>query len=139
MQHMILGVPALDQSHEAMFEELARLAMAPDQDFAHWYPLLIVAMERDFREEEEMMEVLDLPSFRVHREQHARMLSGLHHTASSVMAGHVAPGRQAIRLLTQWMVFHIATMDKALAAALQARNHDALPHPSGAESENAIP
>jgi len=116
---MALGVPAIDEAHEALFDELARLARLADQQFSTGFRDLIAAVERDFREEEELMEAIGFPSLANHREQHARVLSGLHHAWAAVDEGDVEQGRHALTLLPQWLLFHQATMDLALAAALE--------------------
>ena len=119
---MALGVPALDDAHEALFDELARLehlAQLADPTFSAGFRDLIAAVERDFREEEDLMEEIGFPSLATHREQHARVLSGLHHAWAAVDEGDLAQGRQALALLPQWLLFHQATMDLALAAALE--------------------
>lgn len=64
------------------------------------------------------MEEIDYPELRAHREQHARVLSALHHVAPHVMNGDLALGREAAELLPQWFLFHLASMDTALAFAL---------------------
>ena len=119
---MALGVPALDEAHEALFDELARLeqlARLADPQFRTGFRDLIAAVERDFREEEDLMEAIGFPSLATHREQHARVLSGLHHAWAAVDQGDVEQGRLALTLLPQWLLFHQATMDLALAAALE--------------------
>ena len=116
---MALGVPAIYEAHEALFDELARLARLADQQFSTGFRDLIAAVERDFREEEELMEAIGFPSLANHREQHARVLSGLHHAWAAVDEGDVEQGRHALTLLPQWLLFHQATMDLALAAALE--------------------
>lgn len=116
---MALGVPAIDEAHEALFDELARLAQLADPQFSVGFRELIAAVERDFREEEDLMEEIGFPSLANHREQHARVLSGLHHAWAAVDEGDVEQGRHALTLLPQWLLFHQATMDLALAAALE--------------------
>lgn len=111
---MELGNPALDEAHKALFDEMMRLYAAPDSELAEGLPLLCDKLERDFREEEDLMEALDLPEVREHREQHARVLSALHH----VEVGEPAEAREALMLLPQWFQQHLATMDRPLAAAL---------------------
>lgn len=116
-----LGVASMDASHHVLFDELLQLLKAPDAEFARSYPSLVASIERDFREEEALMEELGLASFQAHFEQHARMLSALHHTASKVMQGEIDAGREAVELLPEWLQFHISTMDKALAEAVKLR------------------
>jgi hemerythrin len=43
------------------------------------------------------------------------------------MQGEIDAGREAVELLPEWLQFHIATMDKALADAIvrRARLHTA--------------
>ena len=118
-EEMALGVPAIDEAHEALFLELARLSQLSDQHFSVGFRDLIAAVERDFREEVELMEEIGFPSLANHREQHARVLSGLHHAWAAVDEGDLEQGRHALSLLPQWLVFHQATMDLALAAALE--------------------
>lgn len=115
---MAFGVPAMDRAHEELEGELRRLADATDDAFPGSLSRLIAIVERDFGDEERWMEEIDFPALCSHREQHARVLSGLHHAASRVMAGDIACGRDAVGLLTTWFPMHVATMDMALAVAL---------------------
>ena len=122
-EEMALGVPAIDAAHEALFLELARLSQLDDRHFTVAFRDLVAAVERDFRGEEELMEVIGFASLANHREQHARVLSGLHHAWAAVDEGDLAQGRHALALLPQWLIFHQATMDLALAAALELLPH----------------
>lgn len=124
---MTLGVPELDAAHEAFLSELGDLLNAPDESFAAAFLPIIGMLERDFREEEQLMEEIDYPGLQGHCEQHARVLSALHHVAPHVMAGDIKLGREAAELLPQWFLFHLSTMDTALAFALDAQ--DVHPNP----------
>ena len=119
-----LGIASMDESHKALLDKLAQLEDAPDAEFPAHYAAMVARVESDFREEEELMEEIDFPGIRAHREQHAKLLGGLHHAAASVMDGDIARGRNVTELLAQWFVFHISTMDMALAMALQFRNEE---------------
>jgi hemerythrin len=112
---MELGYPEIDEAHKALFDEMMRLYAAPDKDLADGLPRLCARLEIDFREEEDVMESLDLPDIREHREEHARVLSALHH----VSVGEPAEAREALMLLPQWFEVHLATMDRSLAAGLR--------------------
>lgn len=114
-QAMELGNPAIDDAHRALFDEMMRLYGAPDSELAEGLPRLCDRLERDFREEEDVMEAMDLPDVKEHREQHARVLSALHH----VEVGEPAEAREALMLLPQWFQLHLATMDRSLAAGLR--------------------
>jgi len=114
---MSLGMPLVDACHRDLLEELAGLEDAPDRTFADHYTRFVARIERDFREEEDLMERIAFSGLPSHREQHARMLGGLHHVARQVMAGDIAAGREVVSLLPGWFMLHIETMDGALAAS----------------------
>lgn len=109
----------MDQAHKTLFDHIRDVVRASDQEFASHYLLLIAAIERDFQEEEALMDQLDAALFRAHIEQHARVLSALHHTVSSIQEGDLGMGRETLLLLPQWLISHILTMDMALAKAVQ--------------------
>jgi hemerythrin len=114
---MSLGVPSVDACHRELLDELAMLEDAPDKEFAASYTRFVARVERDFREEEDLMEQTAFCGLPSHREQHARMLAGLHHVARQVMAGDIASGRDVVALMPGWFMLHIETMDGALAAS----------------------
>ena len=116
-----LGMPAVDACHRELLDELAALVDAADRDFADRYVRFVARVERDFREEEELMERTEFIGLPSHREQHARMLGGLHHVARQVMAGDIAAGRGVVALLPGWFMLHIETVDGALAASARLR------------------
>lgn len=112
-----LGDPALDATHRALFDSLARLATMREEAFLPAFEETVAALERDFRGEEDLMERLGYPGLACHREQHARALSGLHHASAALADGEAGPARRAVDLLAEWLHLHITTMDQALAAA----------------------
>ena len=116
---MALGIDAIDQAHQELYAALHALEQQPDARFSEAYADVVAAIERDFREEESLMETLDYPSLPAHREQHARVLAGLHHVSATADGGDPAPARHAVALFAQWMSLHQQTMDAALALALQ--------------------
>lgn len=117
-EYPVLGLVSVDCAHRKLLNALAKLAQVSDQEFARGYPLLVAAIERDFREEEALMEKIGLGSYKAHLEQHARVLSALHHAAARALEGDFGPGREAVELLSQWLLAHIPAMDKALIDAL---------------------
>lgn len=118
LQQVVVGHPAMDCMHEEVLDQMAYLSAGTDAEFAHGLFDLIARMEREFEAEERLMDAIDFEGLRIHREQHARALSGLHHVAPRVMGGDIAAGRSALDLLAQWFQFHLMTMDVALATAL---------------------
>lgn len=117
-QNMALGVPEMDNAHKAFLDELGDLLNLPDDQFGPAFLAMIGKVEADFREEEELMEQIEYPGLQGHCEQHARVLGALHHVAPHVMEGDIGLGREAAELLPQWFLFHLSTMDTALAFAL---------------------
>lgn len=114
---MELGVPAIDDAHKQFVADLNRIVTEPDSAFPVELTKLVARVERDFAEEEKLMEEIDFPAASSHREQHARVLSGLHHAMSRVMDGDIECGRHAVNLLFEWFQVHLMTVDLALAAA----------------------
>jgi hemerythrin len=126
-QDMSLGVSDIDTAHREFLEDLTELLTTSDDKFAPAFMRMIDKVEKDFHEEEELMEEIDYPGLQGHREQHARVLGALHHVAPHVMNGDVALGREAAELLPQWFLFHLSTMDTALAFALDLDGADINP------------
>jgi len=116
---LTLGLPEIDASHRALLDELTRLQRAPDAEFAESYARFVAQVERDFREEEELMEAAQFPGLPSHREQHCRVLGGLHHVARQVMSGNLDAGREVVALMPGWFLLHIETMDGAMALGTQ--------------------
>ncbi|MGZ3237213.1 MAG: bacteriohemerythrin [Burkholderiaceae bacterium] len=118
-QQLSLNIPAIDDAHKAFVEGLARFTASSDREFGTDLFALIADIERDFREEEAMMEEIDFPGLHHHREQHARILSALHEVVPEVMHGNYTSALKTIELLPRWFLLHLSTMDAALAVALQ--------------------
>ncbi|NRR30233.1 hemerythrin family protein [Oxalobacteraceae bacterium] len=113
--HMALGIPSMDLAHQALIEQIAWLQEQHGRDFTQGMAQLIEHIELDFREEENLMEEIDFPGLRSHREQHARALATLH----SLAEDDQVTARKVLALLTLWFEQHMASMDARLALALQ--------------------
>src|SRR6185312_1339697 len=87
---MSTGVAEMDRLHYDFFEALSALAAMPDNEFMLGFGGFICHVERAFRMEEQWMESSDFAADKSHREQHARVLSALHHLHSRVLAGDIA-------------------------------------------------
>lgn len=116
---LTLGLPAVDAAHRDLLDELASLAAMTDAEFPASYARFVAQVEKDFREEEDLMEASNFSGLPSHREQHARVLGGLHHVARQVMAGDLTPGREVVALMPGWFLLHIETMDSAMALCTQ--------------------
>lgn len=107
-----------DNSSPCLLEMLHQALQWPDDKFQRCYQQLVAQIECDCRQQEEWLELLPSSFSRQHLEEHARMLSVMHHTALCVMQGDIATGRSALFLLADWIRVHAETMDKPMAAAI---------------------
>ncbi|MRX18071.1 hypothetical protein GJ695_17705, partial [Pseudoduganella sp. FT9W] len=112
---MVLGIPLFDEAHAALAEQINLLLNGPDEQFEEHLAGLVECLEVDFRLEEQLMEAIDYPATRSHREQHARVLATLHGLAP----GDIENGRKVAAMILPWFQVHLATADTALAIALQ--------------------
>lgn len=116
-EQMRCNVAEMDEMHEALFTQIQGVEALQDEDFKASLNNLIANVERDFAEEEDLMEGAQSPTLQRHREEHAKMLAALHHVMSTAMQGDCSPARRAVELLPQWFQLHILTMDMPFAAA----------------------
>ncbi len=122
---MLTGADDMDELHRAFFDTLMELSLVNDEKFSLCYATFVEKTERLFAIEDRWMEEIDFPALQSHREQHARVLGALHNVASHVMGGDLVIGRDVIeRLLPQWCVFHMTTMDMALGMFMQMARHE---------------
>ena len=117
---MLTGLDEMDELHHVFFDALLGLSSITDENFSTCYTAFVAKAERMFATEDRWMEEIDFPALQSHREQHARVLAALHNVMFHVMGGNLALGRDVIeRLLPQWCIFHMTTMDMALAMSIQ--------------------
>lgn len=107
-----------DTSTSCLLETLHQALQWPDDKFQRCYQQLVAQIECDCRRQEEWLELLPSALSQQHLEEHARMLSVMHHTALCVMQGDIATGRSAFFLLANWIRVHAETMDQPLADAI---------------------
>jgi hemerythrin len=114
------GVPVIDRLHQDLLDALNTVTKVGDQEFCNEYLAFTKKLEHVFRQEEEWMEEIDFAGIKSHQEQHARVLGALHNTFTQVLNGDLPLGRRVINiLLPQWLLFHMATMDTALAFGIE--------------------
>jgi len=117
---MSLGIVEMDNAHKALLLELTGIMTAPDHEFTARLQRIVVLLETDFREEEALMERMNYPELRAHRQEHADLLSTLHHVAPKAMSGDYVLPRQVLNMLPQWFLNHLVRMDAALVSAVNA-------------------
>ncbi len=126
----------MSDARREMAEQMERLARTPDDQFADGFNALIAELETRLRDEEAVMEALNYPALRSHREQHARALAALHHAQPRVEGGDIGLGREALQLLPKWLLLHRSTMDLALANTARAPATRSRRHSSAARSDS---
>jgi hemerythrin len=110
----------LDALHDRLFDLIARTLALPEGELRSTFPQLVATVEADFRQEEVLKETFQCSDAHLHREQHARMQSGLHHAAAALERGDHGPALQALAALRDWLPVHIATQDRHLMRAARA-------------------
>lgn len=112
----------MDELHAGITAALQAASDASDAHFCSAYQALVARLELAFRTEESHLDDADPAALKAHREQHARVLRGLHIAHGQVLDGDLALGRRiAEDLLPRWLSFHIVSMDLPLARACKAR------------------
>lgn len=94
---------------------LQSAAKAEDAEFEKRFLELTAEIESAFFLEEAWMENRCLPSLKSQREQHARVLQGMHYAHAALMQGQAASSRKVVAsLLPLWLPSHFTSMRQAL-------------------------
>ena len=115
LSEMNVGDAVIDAAHRALSDQMLLVFRNKDSELGAGFLSLTDKLECDFREEEKLMEGLDFPGLRSHREEHAKVLGTLHR----VDPADAGAAREVLRLMLQWFPAHVATMDSALVVALR--------------------
>ena len=127
------GVLVMDILHRQVEDALHAALTSDDHDFLPRFRVLVATLEDTFATEESWMDEIDYPATKSHREQHARVLSGMHHVHYSLLGGDVGAARTVVAcLLPDWLKLHVATLDTALAMYLQVAGMSQLESPLSA-------
>jgi hemerythrin len=114
------GVLVMDMLHRQVDDALHAALTSDDRAFLPRFHALVAILESAFATEESWMAEVDYPATMSHREQHARVLGGMHHVHCSLLAGDVDIARRVVAcLLPDWLKLHAATLDTALAVYLE--------------------
>jgi hypothetical protein len=109
---------ALRHARRQLCTRLARVAVEPDECFAHDFVELVAEVEAHLHHEETVMEACHVKRLeeRVHeqREEHAAILAALHHTVHQVEDGEFELARQLLVALTDILSLHRISADLAL-------------------------
>jgi hemerythrin len=103
-------------SHRALAHSMSALGSAHDDDVVPCYHRLVAAAEQAFRAEELAAEHINHRAVREQRERHARVLLGLHQASARVQDGDLALARDALELLSRFLLLNRPSHEVALAA-----------------------
>lgn len=114
-----LGIAFMDASHLMLHENLEQMPTVSDADFPAAFETLLQQVQDHFMEEEQAMEKMAFGGIGCHRGQHAQAISALQHANQRIKEGALAEGREICGLFSEWLSFHISTMDRMLALFMQ--------------------
>jgi hemerythrin-like metal-binding protein len=134
---LMLGVSAMDATHQEFIALLATAERAPDDALLPAWEALIEHTQRHFDGEDRYMQATGFAAANCHTTHHAMVLTVLREGLTQGRAGDLAPIRQMTRELATWFVQHADTMDAALAAHLQRVGFD--PASGAIARQDALP
>ena len=136
---LMLGVPAMDATHEEFVALLATVEQAPDDAVVADWAKLVEHTQQHFDNEDRYMRATGFAATNCHTTHHAMVLNVLRQGLAMGQAGQLEPIRQMARELATWFVQHADTMDAALAAHLMRVGYDpasgAIAHPLAIPAE----
>jgi hemerythrin-like metal-binding protein len=121
---LMLGVPAMDATHEEFVALLATVEQAPDAALVSAWATLVEHTVQHFGHEDHYMRTTGFAATNCHTTHHAMVLDVMRQGLAMGRAGDLAPIRQMARELATWFVHHADTMDAALAMHLQRVGFD---------------
>jgi hemerythrin len=108
-------------AHRRLAHTMSALGAAPDDEVVPCYHRLVAAAEQAFRAEELAAEQINHHTVREQRERHARVLLGLHQATTSIQDGDLALARDALVLLSRFLLLNRPSHEVALAATSLCR------------------
>ncbi|OHC84002.1 MAG: hemerythrin [Sideroxydans sp. RIFOXYD2_FULL_59_7] len=116
-----LGVTVLDHAHQEFIAQVAALIQSGDAEFAVLFQALINHTRSHFNEEGRLMRESKYPGLSMHEGEHHRVLGELQQLNRTLKRGRLPLVRAFVKQgLPEWFDTHLAMMDSALAAYLQA-------------------
>jgi hemerythrin-like metal-binding protein len=134
---LLLGVPAMDTTHQEFIALLAAAEEAPDEALVSAWDQLVEHTQQHFGNEDRYMQTTGFAATNCHTTHHAMVLNVLRDGLRMGLAGDLAPIRQMARELATWFVQHADSMDAALAMHLQRVGFD--PASGAIAHQDALP
>lgn len=118
-ESMSLQLPAMDQSHEDIVDQLALVETADDAQLLEAWNTLVDQTAEHFAEEDRWMRDTGFAPDNCHSSQHAIVLKIMREGAEKCAKGDLAIVRQMAYELTVWLPHHVNAMDAGLVEHLQ--------------------
>ncbi len=103
-------------ARRSLARAMSALACASDERVVPCYCQLVAAAERAFRAEELVAEHVGHAALSELQARHGRVLLGLHEASTSIEAGNLALAREALTLLSRFLLLNGPGRDVALVA-----------------------
>ena len=121
-QAFSLGLPAMDATHQEFVDQVNRLAVADNSEFAELYRRFFEHTKAHFAAEEAVMIDSGFPATGEHRAEHARVLGEMDRFVDRLQGIGLRMARAYVtEQLPSWFKLHLITMDSALVAHLANR------------------
>ncbi|HEX5313016.1 hemerythrin domain-containing protein [Aquabacterium sp.] len=117
---MSLEMPAMDEAHEDIVDQLALVETASDDNLLDAWNALIDETAEHFAEEDRWMQATGFAPDNCHSSQHAIVLKIMREGAEKCAKGDLAIVRQMAYELTVWLPHHVSAMDAGLALHLKS-------------------
>ena len=119
----LVGVPLIDQEHQAIGDLLNKLNVAlvellPNQKAQQMLEEILTAVAMHFRTEERLMDELDYPEAVEHKDQHRRLSAEIQYLKQRFVQGGELV---VLQWLKDWFFSHIADSDKRFGEFLAAK------------------
>lgn len=119
---LALGLGPMDGTHQEFVDAYNRLVVASGEALLIEMDAFIAHTVDHFDQENRWMELIGFPG--CHKAEHDRVLAVCRDVRKRMERGDAALGRQLLQELPIWFDNHVATMDSALAAYIDAIGFD---------------
>lgn len=125
---LLLGYPAMDQTHREFVACVAALQRADDADLPVRLQALSDHAMAHFQQEEQWMTETDFPATQCHADEHAAVLKSVREVQALLAErGDVGVVRQLVQALVDWFPGHADYLDASLSHWMVKRSHGGAP------------
>jgi hemerythrin len=135
-QDLVLGQPAMDDTHREFVALLNRLGAAGEGELLARLDEFIAHTEAHFSQEETWMEAMQFPPLHCHRAEHDGVLEIMRDVRARIAGGESRYGPVLAKAIAEWFPLHAQSMDAVLALYIRQTGFDAS-IPSAAQENGA--